>query len=68
MMSKICWDDLPDIMTVEEMRQYFRYSKGTAYKMVKLPGFPAIKEGKTIRIPKRDLRKYIEKRLEENVV
>lgn len=67
-MSGLTWDELPDIMTVEEMRQYMRYSKGTAYRSIKRPGFPVIIDGKTIRIPKKALKEYLEKRLEEDSV
>jgi len=47
--------DLPSLLTVEEMAHILRISRVKAYQIIKMPGFPAIKIRRSIRIPAQDL-------------
>jgi excisionase family DNA binding protein len=50
------------VLTVEELSEYFRIGKSTAYELTKLRGFPVIHVGsKKMVIPKRKLAEWIDK-------
>lgn len=51
--------DYPDIMSTEEMCEYLRISVTTGYKLLKNKEIDSIKIGKTYKIPKSSLRKYL---------
>lgn len=46
------YDDLPDILTIEDIKNYLRIGKVNTYKLVKSKGFPILNIGKKIKIPK----------------
>ena len=48
----IHFDDLPEMVTVEEMRDFLRVSRNAAYELVKTGAVRSVKFGKLIRIPK----------------
>lgn len=52
---------MPDFMTVNEFRRLLRVSRGTADRLMKTPGFPMIRNGKIIRIPRQALEEWIRK-------
>ena len=45
-------DDLPAVLTVEEMARVMRLSRGSAYEAVRTGAIPSIRIGRTIRIPR----------------
>lgn len=47
-------------LSVEELRRELGLGKNGAYELVRMPGFPAIKLGKRIIIPRRGLEKWLE--------
>lgn len=49
------FDDLPEMVTVEEMAAYLRISRNVAYDLVKSGALRSIKYGRLIRIPKQAL-------------
>lgn len=44
--------DNPNLYTVDEIKKILRCGKNKAYEVVNSRGFPAIRLGKSIRIPK----------------
>jgi excisionase family DNA binding protein len=46
------FDDLPEMVTVEEMCAFLRVSRNAGYELVKTGAIRSIKFGKLIRIPK----------------
>ena len=47
--------DIPEVMTVEEMRQFLGISRPTAYELVNQATFPTIRIGRAIRVRKSSL-------------
>lgn len=54
------FDNLPDVLTVKELKQALRIGTTKAYELTKLKGFPAIEIGGRILIPKKSLEKWLE--------
>lgn len=50
---------MSDILTVEEMAKLLKISRSKAYSLTKEEGFPIIKIGKSIRILKNELYKWL---------
>lgn len=53
-------DDLPSILTVPEAAKIARVSTGTMYQMVRIEGFPVVRLGRAIRIPKQAFLRWLE--------
>ena len=47
-------------MSVEEMRRELSLGKNLAYELVRTPGFPSIKIGKKIIVPRAGLERWLE--------
>jgi Fe-S cluster biosynthesis and repair protein YggX len=54
------FDDMPDIMCVEDLKKLFKIGINKAYEITKYKGFPAIHIGRKIIIPKKQLEQWIE--------
>ena len=50
-----------DILTVEELCKVLRIGKNTAYRLLKSNEIKSVKIGKIYKIPKKSVRKYLEK-------
>ena len=50
-----------DVLTVEELCEVLRIGKNTAYKLLKNNDIKSVKIGKIYKIPKKSVRKYLEK-------
>jgi excisionase family DNA binding protein len=48
----IRFDDLPEMVTVEEAGEFLRLSRNTTYELVKIGAIRHVKYGRLIRIPK----------------
>lgn len=53
-------DELPLILTVSDLRAFFGISRSSAYRLSHLPGFPTIRVGHSLRVPKEKLLLWIE--------
>lgn len=42
--------ELPRVLTVIEIARYLRISRSAAYELLRRPGFPAIRLGRTVRV------------------
>lgn len=56
---------LPAILTVEEFQGFLRVSRQKAYEITHQKGFPAIRCGRAIRIPRDALLKWLEGQAQE---
>jgi excisionase family DNA binding protein len=61
------WDDLPEVLTVEEAAKVLRIGRGAAYALANeyldsdgRDGMPAKRLGRNIRVTKTGLRRYLE--------
>jgi excisionase family DNA binding protein len=52
--------DLPFMLTVSQVRQLLRLSKPKAYGLLQIPGFPVVRFGKAIRVPRQALLDWLE--------
>ena len=46
------WQDLPEFLTVEELREYLRIGRSTAYELVKSGDIKSIRLGRRVLIPR----------------
>lgn len=53
-----------DILTVQDFQDEYGIAKNTAYTFVNQKGFPAIRFGRTIRIPRKALEQWLTKHFE----
>lgn len=60
------YSDLPLMLTVPEMGEALGISRAGAYELVRSRGFPSLKVGTRILVPKDKLIKWINKQTEEN--
>lgn len=52
--------DLPDLLTVEEYARWARRGRNRAYEDVRLGVVPSVRLGRTVRIPKAALLRFLE--------
>jgi len=50
------FDDLPEMVTVEEVCAYLRVSRNVGYELVRTGAIRSVKYGRLIRVPKAALR------------
>jgi excisionase family DNA binding protein len=53
-------DNLPSILTVPEAAKIARVSTGTVYQMVRIEGFPVVRFGRSVRIPRQAFLRWLE--------
>ena len=53
--------DYPDIMTINQVAEYFQISEVTTYKLVQEGSIPAFKIGRHWRVKRDDLDEFIER-------
>jgi len=54
------YEDLPDVLTIPEMAKFLQIGITKAYEMSHWRGFPAIRIGRSIRVPKKALMEWLE--------
>ncbi len=52
---------MSELLTVDDLRVYLRIGRAKAYELVNEPDFPALRVGRSIRIPKDQLKSWITK-------
>ena len=60
------FQNLPDILTVEDMQKALCIGRSQAYKLINGGGIPHMRVGRSIKIPKKFLVDYIEKQCYHN--
>lgn len=61
-------DLAPDLLTVPEAAQLLRISRNLAYELVAQHQLPCVRLGRTIRIPRASLERWIRERAEESAL
>lgn len=54
------YNDMPDILTISELQMVLRVGRSTAYRLVKSKDIQSIRIGRSIRIPKQFVEKYLQ--------
>jgi excisionase family DNA binding protein len=57
-------DDLPAILNMDQVQQFLGISRPKAYELANMAGFPAIRIGRAIRVPREALTKWLESQYE----
>ena len=60
------YEDLPDFLTVKELKQYLRIGTNKAYELANAPGFPHIKFGNKKVFPKAEVKAWVEREVKQN--
>lgn len=58
------FEDLPDHLTVLELRDWLRIGTNAAYDLAKRPGFPHLRFGNKKIFPKHEVREWIRQEVE----
>lgn len=58
-MSAMKYNEIPAVITVEELAETLRIGRNSAYKLVKSGEIDIIRIGRTIRIPRKALLDYL---------
>lgn len=55
---------MTDLLTVEELQEYLKISRSKAYELANTVGFPTLRIGRAIRIPKDKLEEWIKENVD----
>ena len=55
------YDDLPDYLTVKELREYLRIGHNKAYQLASRPDFPSLRFGSKKLFPKGQVKEWAER-------
>lgn len=64
-MDNLRYEDLPDYLTIKELRQYLRIGANKAYKLAAMPGFPCLRFGTKKIFPKAGVKEWLERQAEQ---
>jgi excisionase family DNA binding protein len=53
------FEDLPDLLTVEEARTYLGLGRSTLYELLRCKDLPCVRFGRLIRIPRTAIERYL---------
>ena len=59
-------NQLPVILTVDQLQKYLGISRQKAYELTHVEGFPALRFGRSIRVPRAALEQWIQGATEGN--
>lgn len=63
--NSLRYDELPDFLTVKELRQYLRIGHNKAYELANRPDFPKIPFGNKKVFPKKAVKEWMEHQSEK---
>ena len=61
------WDEVPCILDAAELAGLLRLSRSAAYELMHTKGFPTVRLGRRLLVPKAALKEFLDKRLEETM-
>lgn len=61
------WDEVPCILDASELASLLRLSRSAAYELMHTRGFPTVRLGRRLLVPKAALKEFLDKRLEETM-
>ena len=53
------FEDLPDVLSVEEFRIYLGIGRSTAYELLRRKEVPCVRFGRVIRVPRAAVERYL---------
>jgi len=59
-MGRLLPDKTPAVLTVEELSKVLRIGRRQAYELVHRPSFPSFRVGRSIRVPKKGLERWLQ--------
>ena len=59
MMDRLLPNDTPPILTVSELCEVLRIGRRQGYELVHRDGFPSIRVGRSIRVPRQGLERWL---------
>lgn len=62
--NNIDWDTMPILLSVQEAGKVLRISPAKAYMLVTEPQFPRVRLGKSYKVSRDGLKKWLEKQIE----
>lgn len=65
MEDRVSIEELPDMLTAEEVSQYLRLGKVSTYKLLKSEGFPSLYINKRVVVPKQAFLQWIDSNISE---
>lgn len=58
--SRVAWEDIPLILSIKDLCEILEIGTATAYALVNQEGFPKVQIGKSNKIYRDSLRKWLE--------
>lgn len=58
------FEDLPDYLTIQELRGWLRLGTNKAYELANRPGFPVLRFGTKMIFPKEQVRDWVHREVE----
>lgn len=59
-MSNINWDQIPVILNVKQLARVMNLGTNSTYELVHSKGFPSIRIGRQLKIPRDQFRKWLD--------
>lgn len=63
METTVRFEDLPDFLTIKELKLYLRVGYGTAYKLARRPDFPKVRLGNKLVFSKMAVKEWAEEQI-----
>lgn len=60
--------ELPAVMKASDLQSFFGISRTAAYRLLHTPGFPVIRVGSSLRIPREKLVRWIDSQTDEKTL
>ena len=60
-------DELPAVLTVPQLASFLQISRTKAYELTYRKGFPAIRMGKTVRVPREAFLRWLDQTSSEHL-
>ncbi len=64
-MKNLRFDDLPDYLTINELKQYLRIGANRAYELANRKGFPYLRNGNRKLFPKAQVKEWLDREVEQ---
>ena len=62
------YEDLPDYLTVQDLKKYLRIGTNYAYELANTPGFPHLKFGNRKIFPKVKVQEWLDRKTEQGML
>lgn len=62
------YEDLPDYLTIKELKQYLQIGTNKTYELANTPGFPHLKFGNKKIFPKDKVKEWLDRKVEQGML